>query len=159
MSKFFQTKITSKVDVHVVGVNLKLCGELEHVELLSSLHYCELLNFFVQIVQTNDNTSISWAPMWIWFMIYILVLVLIISYTFIFPLIFFYIFFVYFQGWFFFFLCILYLDFLFLTSYNNFQHYCTRNHKKDCSSSSMVLGREDILGKTKLIIKIKSIFV
>lgn len=32
LSKFFQTKITSKVDVHVVGVNLKLCGELEHVE-------------------------------------------------------------------------------------------------------------------------------
>lgn len=33
LSKFFQTKITSKVDVHVVGANLKFCGELEHVEL------------------------------------------------------------------------------------------------------------------------------
>jgi len=32
LSKFFQAKITSKVDVHVVGVNLKLCDELEHVE-------------------------------------------------------------------------------------------------------------------------------
>lgn len=61
---------------------------------------------------------------------------------------------VYFQGGFFF-LCVLYLDLIFLTSYYSFQHYCTRNNKEDCSSSSMVLGREDILGKSKLRIKMK----
>jgi len=62
---------------------------------------------------------------------------------------------VYFQGWLFFSFAYYTLIFKILNSYYGFQHYCTSNHKKDCSSSSMVLGREDILGKKQLRIKMK----